>query len=235
MNKSPPSAVRAEGARPTTYAKGVSEIIAAISAALALIFLIGFFTSGLSRAESNELSVTGAEFTNNGEVKLPVNWRSWVFVGANLTPNGLNDGKAMFPEFHYTYMEPTAWEHFKRTGKFAEGTQIVKELVLLADGADKNPDGSILESPGRGFYAGKPIVLALEYKDSKRFPDAPGGWGFFDFSTGSGQPYKATATVHPYENCAACHELAKDTDYVFTQHYPVLLERRSEYAPITRK
>ena len=124
-------------------------------------------------------------------------------------------------------MEPTAWEHYKATGEFAEGTQIVKELVLLVEGEFE--DGSVTRSPGRGYYADKPIALALEYKDSERFPDAPGGWAYYDF--GIGQPYKTSAPAHPYEECAACHERAKDTDYVFTENYTVMRERESDYAP----
>jgi hypothetical protein len=29
---------------------------------------------------------------------LPKNWRSWVYVGSPLTPDGLNDSKEGFPE-----------------------------------------------------------------------------------------------------------------------------------------
>ena len=46
------------------------------------------------------------EYTSDGDLKLPKNWRRWVFVGAPLTPNALNGGKANFPEYHNVYMEP---------------------------------------------------------------------------------------------------------------------------------
>lgn len=172
-----------------------------------------------------------AEFLDNGEIKRPENWRSWIFMGANVTPNGLNNGKAFFPEFHFSYIEPSAWAYYQRTGEFANGTQIVKELVLTEVG--EHEDGSTTKAVGRGYYAGTPIVLALEYKDTDLFPDNPGGWAFYDF--GQGQPYKASGAAHPYENCAACHEQAKKTDYVFVENYPVMVERDSDYAPTIRQ
>jgi hypothetical protein len=37
---------------------------------------------------------SAAEFTSDGKLQIPDGFRSWVFVGAPLTPNGLNSGKA---------------------------------------------------------------------------------------------------------------------------------------------
>ena len=42
-----------------------------------------------------------AQFDSDGKMKRPTGYRGWVFVGAPLTPNGLNNGKANFPEFHH--------------------------------------------------------------------------------------------------------------------------------------
>ena len=203
-----------------------------------LLAIILIFTANVSYSADvvqDENSVLRAEFTQSGEIKIPQNWRAWVFIGANLTPNALNGGKALFPEFHYTYIEPSAWSYFKRTGEFADGTQIVKELYLIAEGSGIDAsNGSSMTASGRGFPPGKPLTLALEYKDRKRFPNNPGGWSFYDFSSGK-STYKSSAEAHPYENCAGCHELAKDTDYVFMDSYPVLLERKSSYAPLIKK
>jgi hypothetical protein len=44
-------------------------------------------------------------FTSDGKLQLPTGYRRWVFVGAPLTPNGLNNGQANFPEYHYVYVE----------------------------------------------------------------------------------------------------------------------------------
>ncbi len=47
----------------------------------------------------------GPMFTKEGELVLPTGYRSWVFIGGPITPNGLNDGDAPFPEFHDVYIE----------------------------------------------------------------------------------------------------------------------------------
>jgi hypothetical protein len=42
-----------------------------------------------------------AVFDSDVKLKLPIGYRRWIFVGAPLTPNGLNNGKAGFPEYHH--------------------------------------------------------------------------------------------------------------------------------------
>ena len=42
---------------------------------------------------------SAAVFTSDGKLQIPKGFRRWVFVGAPLTPNGLNGGKANFPNF----------------------------------------------------------------------------------------------------------------------------------------
>ena len=80
------------------------------------------------------------EYTASGDLILPKNFHEWVFVGAPLTPNALNGGKAGFPEYHNVYIEPGSYEIFKKTGEFPEGTIMFKELQLTLSG--ENPDGS---------------------------------------------------------------------------------------------
>jgi hypothetical protein len=76
-------------------------------------------------------SQSSAVFLPDGKLKLPTDFRNWVFVGGPLTPNGLNGGKANFPEFHNVYVEARNLDAYKKTGSFPEGTLIVKELTLV--------------------------------------------------------------------------------------------------------
>src|SRR4051794_39213345 len=76
------------------------------------------------------------EYLPNGDLVLPKNFHSWVFVGAPLTPNALNNGKANFPEFHNVYIEPGSYAIYKRTGVFPEGTIFFKELQLTLPPAE---------------------------------------------------------------------------------------------------
>lgn len=166
-------------------------------------------------------AVAQAVFNADGKVQQPKNWRQWVFVGAPLTPNALNDGKAAFPEFHNVYIEPGAFAHYQQTGKFPEGTQIAKELVMIRAPDGANKDGSTDEVSGTGYFQGEFVGLELTVKDTKRFAKEPGGWAYFSFGH-KGQPYAKTAAAFPAKSCNACHQAAAADDFVFTQFYPVL-------------
>ena len=160
----------------------------------------------------------GATFNGAGETSIPEGFREWVFIGAPLTPHGLNDGAAGFPEFHHVYIEPAAYEVYKKTGQFPEGTTIVKELVLLHEGDYE--DGSRDEASGRGYFAKTFAGIDMMVKDTKRFPEDK-GWGFFNFGHHE-PPYADKASAQPVENCSGCHEANATYDMVFTKFYPIL-------------
>lgn len=192
-----------------------------LSVALAGSMLAG--VAGLSVTMAADEAVTAAKFTADGQAMIPENWRQWTYVGTPLTPNALNGGEAPFPEFHNVYIEPSAFAHWQKTGTFANGTQIVKELVLVRqkDADDMNADGSTGEVSGTGYFQGEFNGLELTVKDTKRYPDEPGGWAYFSFGH-KAPPYEQTAKAFPTDSCNACHESSAADDFVFTQFYPIL-------------
>ena len=95
-------------------------------------------------------SQSSAVFDSEGRMKLPTGFRSWVFVGAPLTPDGLNNGKSNFPEYHHVYIEKKNVDAYLKTGTFPDGTLIVKELTHVLN--PTFPDGSRKEPSGRGFF-----------------------------------------------------------------------------------
>ncbi len=165
-------------------------------------------------------SIQQAEFTPENEAKTPIDYRKWIFIGSPLTPNALNDGAAAFPEFHNVYVEPSAYEHFAKTGQWAEGTQIAKELALIYQN-DNDELGATYEVSGHGYQQGEFNGLELLVKDNARFPEMPGGWAFFSFGHHA-PPYAKTSAAFPADSCNACHADNAETDFVFTQFYPVL-------------
>ena len=171
----------------------------------------------MTRAEG----IAAAKFTASGEAMLPEGYRQWVFVGAPLTPHALNDGAAPFPEYHNVYVEPSAFAHYAETGEWPEGTQIVKELTLIYQNDNDAATGASSEVSGVGYQQGEFSGLELTVKDTKRFPDMPGGWAYFSFGHHA-PPYAATAAAFPADACNACHEANAADDFVFTQFYPVL-------------
>src|SRR5262249_28006476 len=93
-----------------------------------------------------------AVFDAQGELVVPEGYRHWVFIGAPLTPNGLNNGKAGFPEYHHVYVEEKNLDVYLKTGVFPEGTVLVKELTRVLN--PTFPDGSCTEPSGRGYFNG---------------------------------------------------------------------------------
>lgn len=163
-----------------------------------------------------------AKYTADGDLVRPDNWREWIYIGTPVTPHGLNDGNAPFPETHSVYIDPVSWAHWKETGTFREGTMIAKELSLLTtEGAYE--DGSVDQVSGRGFFqSGEFSGLEFAIKDSKRFADEPGNWSYYSSGHGPSIPYPDTMTALPTASCNLCHEAVADEDWVFIQFYPVL-------------
>ena len=80
------------------------------------------------------------EFTADGKLKQPVDYRKWVYVGEVITPNDMNGGEATFPEFHSVYMDPESFAEYEKTGKYRDGTVLIKELSSV--GSKKAPSGN---------------------------------------------------------------------------------------------
>jgi len=173
-------------------------------------------TSGFTVTAANNIGA--AVFNDAGQLLKPEGYREWVFIGAPLTPHGLNNGKAGFPEFHHVYVNPDAYAVYKQTGVFPDGTVIAKELVLLKKG--KHKDGSYDAPSGRGYFAEKYNGMDVMVKDSKRFKKTQ-GWGFFNFGHNA-PPYLKSAKAAPESSCAGCHKANAKKDMVFTQFYPIL-------------
>jgi cytochrome P460 len=165
------------------------------------------------------------QYTPDGKLKLPVGFRRWVFLGAPLTPNALNDGEANFPEFHHVYVEEKNLDVYLKTGSFPDGTILIKELTRVLK--PTFPDGSRTEPSGRGYFNGELNGIDASVKDSKRYART-NGWGYFTFGHHP-MPYEQTAAEKPVSECAGCHlaNVAK-TDMTWVQFYPLL---RDELKP----
>jgi hypothetical protein len=105
-------------------------------------------------------TTAAVEFTPDGKMKRPDGYRNWVYVGAVVTPNDLNDGEAAFPEFHSVYMDPESFAHYEKSGEFRDGTVMIK--VLIGVGAKE-------ATSGKGYFMGDFRGLEASIKDSKRF------------------------------------------------------------------
>ena len=163
-------------------------------------------------------------YDSQGRLKLPdpTVFRKWVFLGAPTTPNGLNNGKANFPEFHHVYVEQKNFDEYIRTGTFPEGTMLVKELTRVLN--PTFPDGSRKEPSGRGFFNGAFNGIDLSIKDSKKYAKT-NGWGYFTFGHHP-LPYDEWASEASPTQCAGCHQTyVASTDMTWIQFYPILKQK----------
>jgi hypothetical protein len=206
---------------------------------LLISIVVGLVAAGLSLRKTSPVGAqteqyqTSAVFDSSGKMKLPTGFRKWVFVGAPLTPEGLNDGKfncnqpggctrSNFPEYHHVYIEQKNVDTYLKTGDFPEGTVIVKELTRVLN--PTFPDSSRMEPSGRGFFNGTYNGIDLAIKDSKKYAKTH-GWGYYTFGHHP-MPYDQTSEERPSSECAGCHiaNVAK-TDMTYIQFYPLLRDR----------
>jgi hypothetical protein len=81
---------------------------------------------------SSQSRQKAVRFNAAGELLLPEGHRNWLYLGSPLTPNALDGGNAPFPEYYNVYIDYWAFEHFRRTGQYVEGTRLVVGLSVNA-------------------------------------------------------------------------------------------------------
>lgn len=144
-----------------------------------------------------------------GNIRKPADYRdTYQALGtyAVLDPKG--------DQMHFTYAFPGTAEYYRKTGKFADGTVLVKE-VFGTEHAQM--------TTGDAHFAARTKVWFVMIKDEKgRFPNNPlwgNGWGWALFKADA--PDKQVATDFR-KDCLGCHIPASSTDWVYIQGYPVL-------------
>ncbi|MGA7817244.1 cytochrome P460 family protein, partial [Caballeronia sp.] len=189
---------------------------------VAILITTLFAMNAMYGASSHkEPAVARASFRPDGQIVLPVGYRQWQHVGTRYKPDGLKilDGlPAKTPEVLNAYVQPSAFEIFEKSGQWPDGTQIVKEFSAVEVGAGCDGNTHVCTNDlGRGLYESHFNGLGMMVKDARRFPSAPGHWGYFSFGH-KPPPYDAVATVSLRASCSSCHErLATDTDYVISR------------------
>lgn len=120
-------------------------------------------------------------------------------------------------EMHVTYGSPGAAEDYRKTGKFADGTVLVKE-VFGTDHAQM--------TTGDAHWASGTKVWFVMIKDEKgRYSGNAlwgDGWGWALFK--SDAPNRQVAMDYK-KDCLGCHIPARGTDWVYVQGYPVLASK----------
>lgn len=173
---------------------------------LALIVLASYKVQSQSNSGSNGFDLVDKA----GIIRKPADYRDRYQALGVFSVADLNGAV----ELHYTYAPPGTAEYYRKNGKFADGTVLVKEVF----GSDHGQ-----MTTGDVHWAKGTKVWFIMVKDEKgRYPGNPlwgDGWGWALYK--SDAPDKQVATDYK-KDCLGCHVPAKMTDWVYVQGYPVL-------------
>ena len=148
------------------------------------------------------------EFTSDGQLKRPENYREWIYLSSGLGMTYGPNARPGPPNFDNVFVEPAAYRSFLQTGRWPEGAMFALEI------RNSETKGSINKG---GHYQGGVRLLEIAVKDTKRFAD---GWGYFGFA-GSAQTGKLHGAA---AGCNTCHNTNGAVENTFVQFYPTLLE-----------
>ncbi len=154
-----------------------------------------------------------AEFTREGDLIRPENYREWIFLSSGLGmtygPNAPAAGSPL--RFDNVYVNPSAYRTFVRSGKWPDGTTLILEI------RESESKGSINQ---HGHYQTSLVAMEAHVKDSRRF--SGDGWAFFDLTPKPGAA-AAVKAIAAGNRCQQCHSASGAVDGTFVQFYPELI------------
>jgi hypothetical protein len=176
-----------------------------LSISIALLIL-GVAIPRANRA--NPVSANLPEYTADGQLKFPANYREWVYLSSGIDMSygpGAGMDHSMFDN---VFVNPEAYKYFVANGTWPDKTM----LVLEVRGAESK---SAINKAGH--YQGTQVMgREVHVKDESRFP---GKWAFFGFDAAP------TAKMIPTDrDCYSCHAQHTAVDTTFVQFYPTLIE-----------
>ena len=150
----------------------------------------------------------------NGNIHLPnVDFqRDWTALGTWAI--AAEEGTQGSEGFHTVYTQPQSVTSFRKTGKFPNGTILIKELYeAITEEMTTGTVSRVKETTG----------WFVMIKDTNgRFPNNPSwgdGWAWAQFDA---DDKKSSTSSNYKDDCLSCHEPAKNTDWVYLEGYPVL-------------
>ncbi len=160
------------------------------------------------------VSMLGAQddpqYTNDGMMRLPANYREWVFLSSGLAmtygPAGQTNAQGN-PRFDNVFVSPAAYKSFLKTGTWPDKTTMVLEIRDSDSHVSINTGGRVQTSLA---------AIEVHVKDMARFK---GGWAFFGFDKSD-----KAKLIPASANCYSCHAEHGAVDTTFVQFYPTLID-----------
>ncbi len=166
------------------------------------------------------------QYTADGQLKLPVGFETWVFVGSNLglaykeelpANTKLEAARVNQQQFHNIYINPEAYAYFLANKEFPDKTVLVMDVFAAPDREPKD----VLTA---GFYNGKQTGLQVAVKNLHRPDGKTTPWAYYTLMN----PFDPTpvmapsAPAHDDSECYDCHKAHAGKDNVWVQFYPTL-------------
>jgi hypothetical protein len=166
--------------------------------------LISILTLSIAIAASSQDS-QAPTYTATGELRLPADYREWVFLSAGLgmTYSPLTGATADNPPFQNVFVTRPAYQAYIKTGRWPAKTMFILEIRT------SESNGSINKG---GHYQTNIAAIEAEVKEGDQ-------WVFYGFGKDgtTGKPFPRT------ERCYSCHAENAASDNTFVQFYPTLL------------
>ncbi|MGH1479506.1 MAG: cytochrome P460 family protein [Geminicoccales bacterium] len=178
---------------------------------IAVLQATAFIMAATTVAANAEMAVQAPGVGSDGSIQVPnVDYqKDWAFLGTYSVQG--EDGAG---DLHTVYTQPETIAAYRETGKFPDGTVLIKDLF-------KTKTDNL--TTGRVSWATERAGWFVMVKDSANsFPDNPlwgDGWGWAFFEPDAP---KATTTVDYKTECLGCHEPVRKTDLSYVQGYPAL-------------
>lgn len=174
-----------------------------------LLLLAAAFLAIFPEKAANPPSREGPEYTSDSQLRLPQNYRDWVWLTSDF--HVASDPAKMSAEhrlFNNIFVDPEAYKAFLQTGTWPDKTMLVVEQRGAEEMGSSNPNQ-------KGTGQSSVIGIGVHVKDEARFS---GKWAFFGFGAG-----KSTASMIPATAaCYSCHAARGAVDTTFVQFYPTL-------------
>jgi hypothetical protein len=176
-----------------------------LSISLALLILASVL---LPVNKANPGSANLPEYTADGQLKFPANYREWVYLSTGIDMNYRPNAGMNHSMFDNVFVNPESYKYFVSNGTWPDKTM----LVLEVRGSETK---SAINKAGH-YQTTEVMGREVHVKDESRFP---GKWAFFGFDDAP------TAKMFPTEmECYSCHAQHTAVDTTFVQFYPTLIE-----------
>jgi hypothetical protein len=161
-----------------------------------------------SANQANPVSANLPQYTADGQLKFPANYREWVYLSTGIDMNYRPNAGMNHSMFDNVFVNPESYKYFLANGTWPDKTM----LVLEVRGAETK---SAINKAGH-YQTPEIMGREVHIKDESKFP---GKWAFFGFDDGP------TAKMLPVEmECYSCHAQHAAVDTTFVQFYPTLME-----------